>query len=174
MIKINRIENIDRIKVHTEPGWKDSFKKPITEEVSLPGVFFAGKFWQLSHPCSFCQIDIEASFKNNSLRQIGSLAIVYFSDRNFLKEMGEALMLKHCHYFDENNFEVFTYDLVLNFKGAARSFYYKCPSCSSKYLGAFSFLDGDSDRNPEPDQIYIERIVRVEFDENEFWEAYNK
>ena len=95
-------------------------------------------------------------------------------NKALLDSIGLLFNLQLKSEIDENTFETYNYYLKEKVKGIAEITYYQCLSCSTKYLLADMFLLGDDDRHPEPDRVYIEKILQVEFDHEEFMEELKK
>ena len=168
------VANLTSITVSAEPSWKDNFKNILFQNSNLPAVFFQGKDWSIEHQCSNCRKELVVSIHNNTARILGYLSNYDFNSKEFITKVGECLNLSKTDYIDENNKWIYNFKLSAPYSRVANLLFYSCPNCMFKYLSAFSFIAGDDDRQPEPDRIYIEKIVMVEFDEKEFFQELNK
>jgi len=63
---------------------------------------------------------------------------------------------------------MFFYVLNQRYKGGADFGYYQCQSCESQYL--IAFYEFMKDERGAPNELYIERILRVSFDHSQFME----
>ena len=167
-MEIKLINKIDSIEVTTSPSWKDTFKVPLEQIVALPGVFFEGSDWGGGHQCKKCNNQVITSKSN--LERMGRLSINRIKNKRVLKWLGELFELNLKDEIDENGFHIFNYSLTGLYKSIASVAYYTCDYCSSQYLLTYFDIHGDDDRHPEPDKVYIEKILQVEFDHEEFME----
>jgi hypothetical protein len=72
-----------------------------------------------------------------------------------------------------NNPDIFYYTLNANYFGSASIGYLLCPICKAQYFIAYHEFIKD-ERDLSPNEIYIEKILHVEFDHDEFIEELKK
>lgn len=174
----------DNIIVEVEPSARDIeyklFNKNQEFMLTLPCTYVKGKRCKITFKCLNCgeSIDLEICIDGfskgrfyNIIRSIvlSSLEYKLIFLENFLN------VFNNISIWDGKRF------IAYKFKnnGTILVFYVKCKNCDSKYLISYEYIDGiwpESGRHNKvsPDSIYMDQIVWVEFDENEFFEEIEK
>lgn len=167
MIKILKRSEVKNIEVVTFSNNRDSFIGTLEQILYIPCIFFKGSRWIMEHNCPNCKTNFRIDSSSDLIR-LGDLSYHDLNNKSFLKTLGELFDLTLKDEVDVNNFVIFNYYLTEKIKGLARIAYYRCSNCFAQYLMAYMNLWGEGERNPTPDEVYIEKILQVSFDHDLF------
>jgi len=171
MLKIKLNIEVDKIKVITFPNERNDFTQPLVKDVIIPGIFYMGKKLLLEHKCKLCSTEILTGVSEPNFKMITTLSNYYIKDISFLDLIGQLFNLDVTDEINVNNNHIYDYSLTQLVKGLARISYYYCLNCNAKYILTYMFLFGEGERNPSPDEVYIEKILHVDFDQELFFKT---
>lgn len=167
MFKIAEIQEVKEIVIYATPGWKDDFKQSLSQKKILPATFYIGKFWESRHICLKCNHEIiKGNLPEDSINNYLSLTSI--NNIDILDILGVLFGLHVTKGIKVDNSGYYYYTLNGEYKDIALLKYYRCQTCFGQYMAILNYIIGDEDRHPKPDKVYIEKILHVEFDHEEF------
>ncbi|HEX8327877.1 MAG TPA: hypothetical protein VF629_10075 [Hymenobacter sp.] len=181
---MNAVANIEKIsevtvaQMEVEPSKKDTFLAGLVQTGALPFIFYYGKRRVLQHTCNSCGIEVSAEFAfGKQLIGLGTLSKEDFNNNTAQLDIMGRLFEQHLrHYTDENGMESYLYLSAPDpNKGALLSVsYYRCAHCHAQYLVLYQKQLKDERPPFEPDEIRIEKIFQVSFDEDKLLGLLNR
>lgn len=158
------ISQISNLMAVVTPSYKDEFVVETKFDLILPADFPSGNEHSVLIECINCNRIIHL----NLLKREGFDRLFRANIHSLEKE---SLLMSICEIFDLNPDSEKRADgkylfFNLSFKGKYKSIAdigaYHCESCNAKYMMSFACYEGENEKKPEPDIIYIEKILHVE------------
>lgn len=164
------IKEIDYLEVQVNPSLKDEFNQPKENLLKLPGEFPCGINHSIKFPCLDCQTLIFFSFNDRKMFEyIRRADKGHFQNYyQLLNIIGNMFGLMPNLKKDElGNDYVNSFSFNGKYKSIADIAAFKCPNCQDQYMISFAYYEGENEKTPEPDIIYIDKLLRVSesFDE---------
>lgn len=163
---MNILDEVRKVNVQVVASPKDGFTGRKLFQISLPDEFPAGISRIVCFQCLRCDYDfkftmIEIPFVNKKVR----MYLTYVKDLKLFELLGNTFKLKANFEKRENNeYDYYDFSFTGKYKSVADIASFKCPHCQAKYMMSFACYEGENEKKPEPDIIYIDKILQVEAD----------
>jgi len=178
VIAIEKISQIQQAQMLVEPSKKDTFSSELLQAGTLPHIFCYGDRRTLQHTCAHCGLKVATEFTyGKQMIGFGALARQDFNDNKAQLDIIGKLFGQYLYQeIDNNGLESYLYqsDPDSN-KGALLNVaYYRCLHCQSQYLVLYQNQLKEERPPFEPDEILIEQILQVRFDEPALLKVLNR
>lgn len=164
---MNILGQIQKISVEVNASLKDDFVGLKLLEIGLPGEFPNGIKHKIIYSCSKCKGDIDFSLiDKKGFDFLKRADIKYFNDnREPLELIGKTFDLNPDFKLNDNGtFSYYDFSFTGKYKSVADIAGFHCPHCRSKYLMSYACYEGENEKAPEPDIVYIDKILMVDMD----------
>ncbi len=163
---MNILSQIQKISIEVDASLKDDFVGHKHFEIELPGEFPSGDGHKISYNCFNCKGNIFLNLKANE-NFVFKKSMTLLDDNKVAKFefLGNLLKLSPKFRIDNNGIYVFyNFSFTGKYKSVADIAGFHCPHCQSKYMMSYACYEGENEKAPEPDIVYIDKILMVDMD----------